>query len=91
MKLVVVDVGNISEGDLQAIAPTWSRETGVISLNSTNEIANLSPMLVNIISSVTGMVIIHFNLSSLKQSVNLQKVLFFEHCVNPFQGNFLHR
>ena len=54
MKVVVVSIGNTDKGDLQAIAPTWSSDTGVTSLNSTKELTKLSPMLVNTISSVTG-------------------------------------
>lgn len=54
MKMVVVSIGNVDKDDLEAIAPTWSSDTGVTPLNSTKETTKLSPMLVNAISSVTG-------------------------------------
>ena len=54
----------MDKGELEAVAPAWSSDTGVMSLTSTNDLNKLSMVLDDIVSSVTGMTM-QINYSSL--------------------------
>lgn len=54
----------MDKGELEAVAPAWSSDTGVTSLASTNDLNKLSMVLDDIVSSVTGMTM-QINYSSL--------------------------
>ena len=54
LKLVVVGVSDVNAGDIDAIAPPSSGDTGKTTINSTDEIDGLAPILVNLIVDVTG-------------------------------------
>ena len=62
VKLVVIGVGkDVSNDDLNVIAPPSTGDTAIVRVNSTDDMDPIIPTLVNVIVDVTGMRCCIFN------------------------------